>query len=442
MSFKLDFTCSHCSTIPTRPFSLPCGDTICQEHLTEPNVCQTNSIECQACHEVFEIVDDNEKTSSNEFMQKLTESELYLSDEENAMKLSLEESIQNVSALNAQLKHSKNAFDLECHSHFEEMRHKVAMQSKQLKETIDKISTSMLEQINEMEVSYSVLGDQILNVDIKDNETILNSENDVVFLIKQLQLEQNEAISSITTQLNQLTQVKKYLKQENGFEANTCFNNLAFGSLVLSEYSNNPFKSKILDKKKSSDLIKICGFRPNVNWTLLYRGSRDGFSANAFHAKCDGHSQTLTIVKSIESGFVFGGFIESKKSLTSGDDMFIFGLSSENNVPYRVYISKKEQQILPNLSLYDSLFSGDLRVREILNCKKCAHPHYAFYRPESQTFLAGSGVLFQVSEIEVYCSSTVKSVFWTIDYLNDLISANINGDECCSDTDTDNELCL
>jgi len=112
-------------------------------------------------------------------------------------------------------------------------------------------------------------------------------------------------------------------------------------------------------------------------------------------------------------------------------------------VPYRVYISKKEQPIWPNLSLYDSLFSGDLRVKEILNCKKCAHPHYAFYRPESQTFQAGS-VLFRVSEIEVYCSSTVKSVFWTVDYLNDLISTNINGDgdECCSDTDNENELCL
>ena len=31
-------------------------------------------------------------------------------------------------------------------------------------------------------------------------------------------------------------------------------------------------------------------------WHLLYRASRDGFSAAAFHEKCDGHSPTLTIV--------------------------------------------------------------------------------------------------------------------------------------------------
>lgn len=31
-------------------------------------------------------------------------------------------------------------------------------------------------------------------------------------------------------------------------------------------------------------------------WQLLYRASKDGFSAAAFHSKCDGHSPTFTVV--------------------------------------------------------------------------------------------------------------------------------------------------
>lgn len=31
-------------------------------------------------------------------------------------------------------------------------------------------------------------------------------------------------------------------------------------------------------------------------WQMLYRASKDGFSAVAFHTKCDGHSPTITVV--------------------------------------------------------------------------------------------------------------------------------------------------
>jgi hypothetical protein len=46
---------------------------------------------------------------------------------------------------------------------------------------------------------------------------------------------------------------------------------------------------------------------PLKGWTLLYRGSRDGFGASNFHEKCDGKSNTLTVIETTK-GFVFGGF--------------------------------------------------------------------------------------------------------------------------------------
>jgi hypothetical protein len=49
---------------------------------------------------------------------------------------------------------------------------------------------------------------------------------------------------------------------------------------------------------------------PNLKdkyFTLLWRGSRDGFDAEAFHIRCDGHSNTLTLIQDT-GGFIFGGF--------------------------------------------------------------------------------------------------------------------------------------
>ena len=44
--------------------------------------------------------------------------------------------------------------------------------------------------------------------------------------------------------------------------------------------------------------------------TLLYRASRDGFTCQAFHAKCDGQKNTLTIIKN-NLNYVFGGYASS-----------------------------------------------------------------------------------------------------------------------------------
>ena len=41
-------------------------------------------------------------------------------------------------------------------------------------------------------------------------------------------------------------------------------------------------------------------------WRLLFRASRDGFAALAFHFKCDNKGPTVTVVKS--GGNIFGGF--------------------------------------------------------------------------------------------------------------------------------------
>jgi hypothetical protein len=43
-------------------------------------------------------------------------------------------------------------------------------------------------------------------------------------------------------------------------------------------------------------------------WMLLWRGSRDGFTAEEFHRRCDGHANTLRLILDTKAN-VFGGFI-------------------------------------------------------------------------------------------------------------------------------------
>ena len=110
MGLKEDFTCLICSRIYKNPFVLPCGDTICEEHLNEPQSLKNNSIKCHSCEEVFEVK-NNQMTRPNKALHMLIQNGRFLSDAEKVMKKSLEDSIENLFQLNEQLKESKNIFE-------------------------------------------------------------------------------------------------------------------------------------------------------------------------------------------------------------------------------------------------------------------------------------------------------------------------------------------
>jgi len=72
---------------------------------------------------------------------------------------------------------------------------------------------------------------------------------------------------------------------------------------------SKPFEeSAILSPEDSKALLDMLPYRRG-KWRLLFRASRDGFAAEAFHSKCDKKGPTVTIVKS--GSFIFGGFTEA-----------------------------------------------------------------------------------------------------------------------------------
>lgn len=47
--------------------------------------------------------------------------------------------------------------------------------------------------------------------------------------------------------------------------------------------------------------------KPEPNWELIYRASRDGFGASAFHTRCDNQKSTMVVVRSTNN-YLFGGY--------------------------------------------------------------------------------------------------------------------------------------
>jgi hypothetical protein len=162
-------------------------------------------------------------------------------------------------------------------------------------------------------------------------------------------------------------------------------------------------------------------------FSLLWRGSRDGFRARDFHERCDRHANTLTIILDTNNN-IFGGFTpvvwESRKwNGTFGSDnncrkadeslkSFIFTIRNPHNVPARKFALRKERknEAIECDGEWGPHF-GDISIFDGCN----AHPNNeasgfgSIYINDTgiggdageSTFFAGANT-FQVKEIEVF----------------------------------------
>jgi hypothetical protein len=88
--------------------------------------------------------------------------------------------------------------------------------------------------------------------------------------------------------------------------------------------------TKILSINDQQELNKFSGY-DHQQWQLIYRASRDGYTAKAFHQICDGCSPTICVIRS-NHGFIFGGFTSIPWSSTTADktdtSAFLFTLKN------------------------------------------------------------------------------------------------------------------
>jgi methyl-accepting chemotaxis protein len=330
-SKKSQLTCSYCSRIYKDPILLPCEDSICREHIKERDVVKENKIKCKKCNGEFQI--KNNHFESNEDLKKLVESRCYLSEEEISLKKVLEESMRKFFEFYDEFVQNKSILETVVYNHFQEMRFQIDEHSERLRETsadIDDIALKMiddtkkyggmfLKNLNESfkENFSSFEKNKSLEDELNEIEELFRDPNLQIEKIKDIQQKQEKSLNEFQSKLNEMKQIKDDLKATNEFQPNSSLfdqeeeETSLFGSLKLNEFCSymNSLKSQILNNQQQfNELIKICEFSPNDKWSLLYRGTRDGFSGKAFHSKCDNQSNTLTIFKAKESEFIFGGY--------------------------------------------------------------------------------------------------------------------------------------
>jgi hypothetical protein len=158
------------------------------------------------------------------------------------------------------------------------------------------------------------------------------------------------------------------------------------------------------------------------SFSLLWRGSRDGFRANDFHGRCDGHPNTLTLVKDTD-GNIFGGFTpiawESYVGPTPDRMMpkadpslrsFLFTLKNPHGLPPRKFpldAAHKDRAIWCS-SVWGPRFPFGVSISDncALGCTNIARiadncPYRNDTGIQGTTLLSGSPG-FTVKEIEVF----------------------------------------
>lgn len=163
----------------------------------------------------------------------------------------------------------------------------------------------------------------------------------------------------------------------------------------------------IIKSKKELDLIsnKIINNEQDkkVLYVLLYKGTRDGDSANTFHQKCDGIPNQLVVVQT-KKGQRFGGYTSHGFDSTSNgikdSDAFLFSLDK-----METYDAIKGKETITCESNYGPCFgwSSDLAIPD----KFFTNPgevqkRYNRFQTKLDFELTGGDPKFDFEEVEVF----------------------------------------
>ena len=136
---------------------------------------------------------------------------------------------------------------------------------------------------------------------------------------------------------------------------------------------------------------------------LLWKGSRDGFTASKFHSNCDGKGPTLTVVQSTD-GVIFGGFTSyswcGDGNYHEDKTAFIYSITKG----YKCGKQNNTDRSICCYSSYGPLFGSGRDIRICDNCNtsnSCDCTPSTWTLPSGEKFLSGNKD-FTVKEIEVY----------------------------------------
>ena len=129
------------------------------------------------------------------------------------------------------------------------------------------------------------------------------------------------------------------LDSNTNYEIRICsiYNNIHSNYSDIIKIKTKAIDSILLNETKKFDecLNKIYEWTGGKNLELLYRGTKDGMSADVFHNKCNNKGPTISLFKN-ENGYIFGGYASIDwtcyNNYKSAPDSFIFTLTNMYNI--------------------------------------------------------------------------------------------------------------
>jgi len=172
----------------------------------------------------------------------------------------------------------------------------------------------------------------------------------------------------------------------------------------ISEF--NSIDSKIITSEQFK-MLKKWITNGSVKFKLVYRGSRDGFTASAFHAKCDKIKPSVTIIQSNSDNKIFGGFTDQDWIATSkyknSANAFVFSITEKEK-----FFLKPDMHSSSTYghASHMACFGGGYDFYLCDNCNSLNNSYANFghsYDPRGKSRETLSGTYtFTVKEIEVY----------------------------------------
>jgi hypothetical protein len=173
--------------------------------------------------------------------------------------------------------------------------------------------------------------------------------------------------------------------------------------------------SLVLTKEEIFSIVEMAQFKDG---NLLYRATRDGFTASAFHEKCDEKENTITIIKTNDNN-VFGGYTAAKwtssYSYMADTKAFILSVRRKGISCNHKFMIKDANYAIHGHPSYGLRFgqgqaswnnTDDIVVEDKSNIgsstKLGTSYHYPPENGDGKLFLAGSQNKWLTTEIEVY----------------------------------------
>ena len=256
-----------------------------------------------------------------------------------------------------------------------------------------------------------------------DNINIINMDNKQIKYKVEIRKEnENEKFIKVYEGNNTNCLIDKLDKNTN-YEIRICsiYNNLIgkYGNIQKVKTTDCDFNcdSVILNslENKNEYLKKIYDWTGYTKMDLLYRGTRDGSTANIFHNKCDNKGPTLCLYQNDKNN-IFGGFAsiswtsDQSGNYFSAPESFLFTLTNIHGTKPEKFPNSEKNNSVYHYKDYGTLFgANDLFVRKDFMNQNTYSAFPSYYQDtlgKGKSIFTGNAnnniTDFKVKEIEIY----------------------------------------